>query len=639
MVAAYAALFTFLSLRKYFHYLDTDFDLAIFAQALDRLRHGSTWNSIRGMDWRGDHSSLILYPLAPLAWVFPPAISLLVLQSIALALGAVPVYRMARRALKDEWLALVCAALYLIYPAVGYTNLFEFHPEVLCTPLLLASLDGLLAGSTKQTIGFAALALLGKEDMALAVLGVAACALLLCRPPRWKIAAALGAMAACSLAATFLWLRPAYGHGEVDYAQMYAAWGRSPKEMALGIVRHPLRALAAFFSTPGSPIDSGAKLQLYAHLLLPLGLLPVLAPLALIGALPLLAQHMLSSRATEHSIAYHYTAALTPFLVVSAVLGLAKLRAMDHGRAKAWLGAALALALSLVSNWMFGPVIGHRMFQAYAASEPLQPDERSRTMQAARDRMIARVPPGIGVVASFEFLARLAARANVQSFHHVFLGHYTLSSKPYPIPRDVEALLSAVGNQWDEGGAMRVRELLARNDLHPVDAANDLVLYMRGARDTVPLLDPVESAGDSLRIVYDGQLAFVGCDLPQPRVARGQSLVIRTDWRRVAPGDRVFLTLWSLIDETDRVALYTTRYLGYGVATPDLWPVDRTMRDTYRLLIPSSMEPGRYRLVMEVGMRKQGSGDMAHPDDPRLVAAGGILEIGVIEVEDSAASP
>lgn len=634
MVAAYAALFTFLSLRKYLHYLYTDFDLAIFAQAVDRLRHGSTWNSIRGMDWRGDHSSLILYPIAPLTWAFPPAAALLVLQSLALGLGAVPVYRMARRAVNDEWTAMVCAALYLLYPAVGYTNLFEFHPEALCTPLLLAALDGLLAGRARQTLVFAALSLLGKEDMALAVLGVAACSLLLARPPRWRLAAALSGMAACSLAVTFLWLRPAYGHGEVDYTQMYAIWGHTPGEMALGIVGHPLQALASLVSTPGNGADTAAKLQLYAHLLLPLGLLPALAPLALLGALPMLAQHMLSSRVTEHTIVYHYSAAMTPFLCTSAVLALARLRAMRRGKAKARFGAAFALALSLLSNVLFGPVIGRRMFQAEAATESLEAGERNRTLEPARDRMIARVPPRQGVVASFEFLARLAARENVQSFHHVFQGHYTLSPKPYPMPRDVHALLSAVGNQWDEGGARRVRELIRGNDLHPVDAAGDLVLFLRGARDTVPLLDPAPDApGDSLRIVFDGQLAFLGAELPEPRVAHGGSLVIRTDWRRVAPGDRVFLTLWTLLDERGRVALYTTRYLGYGLATPDRWAEGLAMRETYRLPISPSLAPGRYELVMEVANRKESSGGMARSDDPRLAASGGMLSLGAIEVE------
>jgi uncharacterized membrane protein len=638
MIAAYATIFAFLSLRKYFHYLYTDFDLAIFAQAVDRLRHGSTWNSIRGMDWRGDHSSLILYPLAPLTWAFPPAPALLVLQSLALGLGALPVYRMARRAANDEWTAMVCAALYLLYPAVGYTNLFEFHPEALCVPLLLASLDGLLAGRPRPTLGFAALALLGKEDMALAVLGIAACALLVRRPPAWRLAGALATLAVCSLAVTFLWLRPAYGHGEVDYAEMYSAWGRTPGQMALGLLRHPLQALAAFVSTPGNAADTAGKLQLYAHLLLPLGLLPVLAPLPLLGALPALAQHLLSSRPTEHTIVYHYTAALTPFLFASAVLALARLRAMPHGRAKARFGASLALVLSLVSNAIFGPVFGRRAFQVYAASEPLAADERGGTLEPARDRMVARVPPKEGVVASFEFLARLAARENLESFHHVYQGHYTLSPKPYPMPRDVRALLSAVGNQWDEGGAGRVRALIASNDLHPVDAAGDLVLFLRGARDTVPLLDPAPPApGDSLRIVFDGQLAFVGAELPRPRVARGGSLEIRTDWRRVASGDRVFLTLWSLIDASGHVALYTTRYLGYGLATPDRWPEGRVMRDTYRLPIPARLVPGRYTLVMEIANRVGGGGGMARVGDPRLAAAGGMLQLGIVEVEDSAA--
>src|SRR5207253_281314 len=84
-----------------------------------------------GMNWLGDHSSLILIPLAPLYALLRDARMLLILQSCALAAGAWPVYRLARRELAREWAAACCAALYLLFPALQYSNLFEFHPETL----------------------------------------------------------------------------------------------------------------------------------------------------------------------------------------------------------------------------------------------------------------------------------------------------------------------------------------------------------------------------------------------------------------------------------------------------------------------------------------------------------------------------
>ena len=103
---------------------------------------------------------------------------------------------------------------------------------------------------------------------------------------------------------------------------------------------------------------------------------------------------------------------------------------------------------------------------------------------------MARLPARGAIVASFEFLARLASRADLHSFHHVYLGHYMLSDKPYPVPGGIGALLSTFGDQYDVGAAARLRQLITGNDLHAVDAAGDLVLYLRSRSDTLDLLGP-----------------------------------------------------------------------------------------------------------------------------------------------------
>jgi uncharacterized membrane protein len=77
-----------------------------------------------------------------------------------------------------------------MFPSLGYTNVFEFHPEVLSTTPLLWAVLALRERRVAATLALAALALLGKEDAALVVGAMALAALAL--PGRERIPLALG---------------------------------------------------------------------------------------------------------------------------------------------------------------------------------------------------------------------------------------------------------------------------------------------------------------------------------------------------------------------------------------------------------------------------------------------------------------
>ena len=73
------------------------------------------------------HFSPGLAALAPLYWIAPSVDTLLVVQTLALALGAIPIYLLAARHLADERIALLLALAYLAFPSLAYANLFDFR--------------------------------------------------------------------------------------------------------------------------------------------------------------------------------------------------------------------------------------------------------------------------------------------------------------------------------------------------------------------------------------------------------------------------------------------------------------------------------------------------------------------------------
>ena len=661
LAAGYAALFSFLCVEKYRYYLYTDFDLAIFAHAVDGVLRGTLFESIRGMNWLGDHSSLILIPLAPLYALFRDARMLLILQSVALALGAWPVYRMARRELEREWAAVCCAALYLLFPALHYSNLFEFHPETLATPALLFALGFLRAGQTGPAWIAAGVALLTREDVALVVLMMAGYALVLRRTGGRRAAAGLALLAIASLVATYALLRPAFNAGGAQYGWLYVDWGRTPAEVVGNLLRDPGGAFMALFTTPESAFETTVKQQYYLHLLLPLAFLPLLSPLTLILCAPIVVGHFLTWRYQQHSIVYHYTALVTPFVVTAGVLGLRRLsgwfdsaaairgggkaRGKEAGAKPSRAGRRIALAVAcgaslacaLASQALFGPFAAATPLRRLSPAEPFRPGPEARALRPWRDRLLAARPREGGVVASFELLSHLTGASEVHSLHSLLGGRYTFSNRPYVLPAGVGAMIAdlstpATGDAVLASGA-RLREMCALNGLKPVRAAGDLVAFARGARDTVPLLEAGSlDRGATPPLVYDGVLALVDADSVSRDVRPGEALEFRVRWMRVAPADRLYMMRLVLRDRQGRVAYEHTRNLGYALYPAHEWPAYVPVAETVRLVAPAGLAPGRYELGFSMSWRTDewALGDCV-ANDPRRGAFVRVGSIGLIE--------
>ncbi len=658
LMAAYAALYGTICVVKHHYYLYDDFDLAIFTQAVDQMLRGSFFVSIRGMNWMGDHSSFVLFLFAPIYAVFRHPLTLLFAQTLALALGALPVFWIARRELRHDWAAAGCAALYLLYPALGFTNLFEFHPETLATPALLFTFHFTLARRMGPALVAAGFALLCREDLPLVIAPIGLWAAWVLREPpvkatgrtarprlAWRWLVAFVVPSVLFLALSFGVLKPAFNLGEAGYGDMYRAWGETTGQAMAGMLRDPLRALAHLFVTDGVAIDTQLKLFFHIFMLTPLLLLPLASPWTLILALPVLAEHMLSNRPQQHQIIYQYTALLTPVYVVAAIRGLANLARHfargNTGAAPTFAAtvAGIAVVASLVCNVLFGPVLGDgRVSAAARPPEPNWPDEAARTLKPYRDQMVARVPAQGGVVAGFEFLSRFAGRANVHSVHHLMRGTYTFSNTPYPTPEGIQAVIadfagSHLRDYVGKAKSARLLDFVRRNDLTAAASAGDLTLFLRHPDPPVSLMSTGQLAREPRRIVFDGQLSFLGAaprgDLPVP----GGLLEFDTYWMPVAVVDRSYLVAFDIVDPSGQQKHRHVRHLGYGFWPAEWWPQGTAMSETYRLVVPRELPPGPYQLMMAVAWVQGTNAQPASTDDPVTRSHDGYVPLGTFQIK------
>ncbi len=139
-----AAVLAAYSIARHNAFNSKAYDLGLHAQVWWNTSQGRPFaGSVEVDNYLGDHVSPIILPLAPLYSLWPDARLLLLLQAAALAVGAWPLALLARRRLRPHWpqgahlAALLLAAIYLTYPALGFVNRFEFHEEVFAVPLLL----------------------------------------------------------------------------------------------------------------------------------------------------------------------------------------------------------------------------------------------------------------------------------------------------------------------------------------------------------------------------------------------------------------------------------------------------------------------------------------------------------------------
>jgi len=168
LVLSYIVVFSAVSIFGFRNFGMSAFDIGIHVQAIWKLSTGEgLFNTVRGLPIWGDHCWFVMLLYAPLYWLSPRVETLLILQSVALAFGALPLAAIVKRRGGSGFAILVFAGAWLLSPALQNMNLENFHPEVLAAPFLLWAIERADAGKWRGYWVAITVALLCKEDVAL----------------------------------------------------------------------------------------------------------------------------------------------------------------------------------------------------------------------------------------------------------------------------------------------------------------------------------------------------------------------------------------------------------------------------------------------------------------------------------------
>ena len=263
------------------------------------------------------HNDMLLALFAPFYFIYDGPETLLVLQSVGVALGAFFVFMISRVVFSEykyrDLLGLAFSLAYLLYPPLQKANTFEFHAVTFATTLLLAMFYFWLIKRYILSFVFMILALLSKEQVGLTIAAFGAFILI----DRYKN-------------------KKIHKDNLLFFSLLFIivgiAWVVLSMTVIIPMFRSDLHFAAKYYD---HIITQPWKIPYYLSrkyvityiwdLMGPVGLLSLAAPLQLLIAAPEFAINLLSNNANMRNTYFHYQTVVAAFVFISAIYGVKKI--------------------------------------------------------------------------------------------------------------------------------------------------------------------------------------------------------------------------------------------------------------------------------------------------------------------------
>jgi uncharacterized membrane protein len=418
MVVLYVAVFGHLTWAHHANYGTFGFDMGIYDQGIWLMsRFEDPFVTVRGLPYFGHHVNLITVLFVPAYWLGAGPIFLYLVETVTLAVGAIPLWLLARDRWQNEWAALVPAAAFLMYPSVQWINWWHFHPDALIiTPLLFA---WWLASRGRWGWFWIAvgIALSAKEDAAMAIFVLGLVVAWRWDRRRGLITAGAG-MAWFMLATRVLIPLLTDGQGPF-YGEFFADFGSgSTLQLAQEMLTHPGKV--------GELLTEETRVDYYRQMLAPVGFLPLAAPVVFAIGVPQGLVNSLSSHGPLHEIRYHYSSVVTAAIFLSTVEAVAVVARGQMSRIRFLAGALAATALATNVAWSPSPISVN--FDSGVWARHATP--RDAAVGAALDL----VPDGAGTTATYYLVPHLTHRQHIYEWPNPFRAEYwgVAGEDPHP---------------------------------------------------------------------------------------------------------------------------------------------------------------------------------------------------------------
>jgi uncharacterized membrane protein len=452
------------SYRRHAGFASCGKDLGLFHQSAWLLsRFAAPDNTILGMNAFADHLEFVDLLAAPLQWLWPSAVMMLLVQALFVGAGAFAVADLAKERLGSASAAVALALAYALGIDMQNAVMFDWNPTTCAAGLIPWVAWSFWRGRLALFVAVTAGVALCKENLVLSALGLCVALALGRRAPASapasdqapaplgsKVALGAALLLACWFVVEMQLILPLFRSAGFRHLR-YEELGDSATAIARGVLAHPIDALRLLV-TPSEKVDG------LASPLSSVAFVALLAPRHLVALGPGVLERFWSTHANRWG-GYHYGAVMSAIAVLAAIDGIrwASERRLLGGRL-ALRAAPLALAVLLSSVLVAtlgepggGPLLALR--QGYTSQEE----------QRDLEQVLASIPAEASVAAQNHLLPHLSARREIFDLGRPITAEYValqlrLGTWPfapdYPRALARELLASGYGIAACEGAAI-----------------------------------------------------------------------------------------------------------------------------------------------------------------------------------------
>ena len=572
-----------------------------------------------------DHMTPILVFLSPFYKIYSDPITLLILQSVLLSSGVFPIYWLAKDKLDSNLLAISLCIGYLLYPALQFANLYDFHPVNIATPLLLFTFYFFHKRFYFKYFIFLLLALLCREDVVPIVFFLGIYIFFYERKKKIGVITIIMSMAWFYFA---YWIFLPYitsgEHSRLDTGSfgLYSDLGSGIGEIISTILLHPLFILKKILVIE--------KLGYVVLLLLPLCFISLFHPPTFLIGFSMIMGNMLSQNIFMSTIRFFYTATITPFVFISSIyalrfllskqtffMNIAKKTGLTYTFSKTNLVIACSSVIlfsSIVSSVLYGPL--PYSLDPYS-DEFLVKKEGVRAAKEA----FKLIPPDASISAASNLGAHFSNREKIFHFHFPF-GFLPPGEEPEYVFINLAKPYCGTRIQREKFNEI-LKELLFQRNYGVFYFKDGYTILKKGYKDKSGVNNIALTTDKPAHIVdveLNNEIDFWGYSLNTPTIRPKIPFRIVYFWKVTKETDYNYYMLIKLVDERGNVVFQHDHEPVYGLYPTSSWNMKESISEAYWVELPITVNPGIY--LMYVGISEKTNDNIDKLED--MVKVGNI---------------